>query len=165
MSVLVIFVLLVTSVVAFAATSQTALVVRVYDGDTFLLKTDNGNKKVRLLGIDCPESYKNDKCNRDGMQGRNGCQWQIPHGKRAKKQAIKLLKDKTVGLECDGKCKSDHYGRLLRYVRLPNGNDIGLLLIKKGLCEDFSWKYPHPRQDRYREAQEAAKQKKKGIWK
>lgn len=31
-----------------------------------------------------------------------------------------------------------------RYVRLDDGRDFGLVLVT-GLCEDFSWKYPHPR--------------------
>jgi len=162
-----IIVLLGVSTTAFTTSSggQKVKVKWIYDGDTVLVSSDTQDKiKVRIIGIDCPESHNNDKCKRDGQNGRKGCNWQIPRGKKAKKRAIQLLKNKSVTLECDGKCKSGSYGRKLRYIRIPDGRDFGLQLIKEGLCEDFSWKYPHAKQKEYRKAQKSAQKKKNGIW-
>ena len=148
-----------------AGSSQSAEVVRVYDGDTILVSTRAGEVKVRLLGIDCPESHVNAKCKRDGQSGRRGCRWQIPWGKRAKDVALHMLRNQSITLECDGKCKTDPYDRLLRYIHLPDGRDLGFELVRQGLCEDYSWKYPHPRQKTYQREQNAAQAAQRGIWK
>ena len=140
--------------------SHKAHVERVYDGDTIKVRLlPQGRKlKVRLLGIDCPESHHNRKCERDGRQGRKGCDQQIPLGKKATKRAKELLDGNNVKLESkkrDGKFKLDVFGRLLAYIRMADGRDFGLVMVKEGLCEDFGWKYPHPRGKEYRKAQKA----------
>jgi len=48
--------------IATVSYAQTYTVERVIDGDT--LKLTNG-ERVRLIGIDCPESEPNDKAKRD----------------------------------------------------------------------------------------------------
>ena len=136
---------------------QRAYVERVSDGDTLKVRLlDSGQRvKVRILGIDCPESRRNEKCKREGQEGRKGCDWQIPRGKRATRQAVAWLKQQTVVLECGKRCKKDRYGRLLRYVRiLASGKDFGLEMIRAGHCFDFGWKYPHERRRAYLRVQE-----------
>jgi endonuclease YncB( thermonuclease family) len=126
-----------------------AYVEKVVDGDTLKVRVDGGLRvTVRVLGIDCPESHANEKCARDGRQGRKGCAEQVPLGLEASRRAAALLKHRTVTLE--GPTKRDLYGRTLAYVRLPDGRDFGALMVKDGLCEDFGWKYPHPRMKEYR---------------
>jgi len=150
------------------ADGQHAHVDKVIDGDTIKVRLlPGGDEKltVRLMGIDCPESHKNRKCQRDGKQGRKGCDWQVPRGLKAAKRAAKLLKQQTVTLECEGPCKEGRYGRALRYVRLEDGRDFGLVMVEEGLCQDFGWKYPHPRMKQYIEEQALANKKGKGIWK
>ncbi len=143
------------------------LVVRVVDGDTLKVRVRATQQvaTIRVLGIDCPESRKNSKCQRDGKQGRHGCRWQIPRGKKAKQLAKHLLENETVTLECGGKCRKGSYGRFLRYVRMKNGVDYGQEMIRKGLCEDFGWKYPHKRATTYQKVQAMAKRSHGGIWK
>ncbi len=133
---------------------------KVTDGDTLVVRGFPGTQgkriKVRILGMDCPESHKNSKCRRDGKQGRMTCAEQIPRGKKAAKRAASLLKHQKVYLEPgskSGKFKKGAYGRLLAYVRLKDGRDFGLTMLKEGLCSDFGWKYPHPRGEQYRHAQ------------
>lgn len=117
---------------------------KVVDGDTFKVRGADGNSfRIRVRGVDCPESHRNDKCERDGQQGRKGCDEQIPLGLEAARIAAKLAKHKQVILE--GPISLDRYGRVLAYVRLPDGSDYGAFMVKEGLCEDFGWKYPHPR--------------------
>jgi micrococcal nuclease len=123
----------------------------VYDGDTIrVVETDKRRIKVRVRGIDCPESRHNEKCEREGKRGLPNCAQQIPMGKKAKKRALELLFKKRVSLVCEDKCQTDKYGRALRYVHLQDGRDFGLLMIREGLCQDLSHKFPHPRSASYR---------------
>lgn len=133
-----------------ALDGRTAYVEKVVDGDTLTVRVDGQRVKIRVLGIDCPESHANEKCARDGREGRRGCREQVPLGRQAAQRAAQLLKHRTVTLE--GPTKTDLYERTLAYVRLPDGRDFGAVMIAEGLCEDFGWKYPHPRmkQGQYR---------------
>ncbi len=145
---------------------RSAFVEWVYDGDTVRVIVDTQKKMdVRVRGIDCPESRQNDKCARDAQYGGKGCRWQIPHGRKAKRRAIKLLAKKRINLKCGGKCEPDSYKRALRYIHLPDGRDFGLLMLLEGLCEDISRRFPHPRSSEYKEAEQTAKKQKRGIWK
>ena len=129
---------------------EIAVITHVTDGDTFRVKARSGSDKIRVLGIDCPESSHNAKCERDGRQGRAGCDAQVPRGVAAKRRAAALLDGRTVTLE--GPFSRDPYGRRLAYIRMEDGQDYGLLMIREGRCEDFGWKYPHPRGATYRSA-------------
>src|SRR5688572_18180876 len=131
--------------------SQEVLVTKIADGDTFtacVMPEMKGSIRVRVLGIDCPESRQNAKCKRDGKQGRLSCAEQIPLGKEASALAHSLLKNKIVSLESprnDGVFERDIFGRWLAYVRTENERDYGMLMIENGHCENYHWKYPHPR--------------------
>lgn len=77
-----------------------AKVTRVVDGDTFYARLSSGREeKVRLIGVDAPESTKEVE----------------PYGKEAAAYAKKRLAGKTVYLELDVQ-QRDKYGRLLAYV-------------------------------------------------
>lgn len=134
-----------------------AVVLTVSDGDTLQVQLAEGEEPpsfyIRVLGIDCPETRRNDKCARDEAEGRRSCDEQIPLGQRAKVRARALLQGATVSLEPgEGGFEWDVYDRLLAYIRLSDGRDLGLTLIDEGLCSDFSWRYPHPRSEAYRAA-------------
>jgi micrococcal nuclease len=141
-----------------AALASTALaetkpltVEKVIDGDTVYLDDQGETVKVRLLGIDCPESRAVSKCGtwREGLS----CKDEIKLGKRAGARTKELLPLKTpVTMVTPPKNKKDRYGRTLGYVMLPDGRDVGLELVKDGLCKEWSDRYPHPRQDEYRDA-------------
>lgn len=133
-----------------------SVVTRVIDGDT----VDTEHARVRVLGIDCPESKPNRKCKKDK---KRPCAWQIPHGKAATERATELLQGQHITLECGDTCKLDYYNRALRYIRLDDGRDLGLVLVQEGLCVDYT-KYPHARTQEYRAAQAEAKEKGVGIW-
>ena len=102
----------------------------VSDGDTI---TVSGGKRVRLIGIDAPES---DEC-----------------GASAATKAMRgLVLNKRVVLVKGAATDKDKYGRLLRYVDVK-GTDAGLALLKRGLAVpryDSTDGYgEHPREDRY----------------
>lgn len=143
-----------------------ARVVRVVDGDTVEVRLLDGGGRltVRLLGIDCPESRPNDKCRRAGRRSGRGCDWQIPHGRRAGRLAHEILERRQVRLECGRRCRRGGYGRALRYLRLEDGRDFGLEMVRRGLCRDYGHRYPHPRGQRYRRAERQARRAERGLW-
>lgn len=116
-----------------AGQERTVQVVDVVDGDTVDVVPLGGGPQttVRLLGLDCPEV--------DTRAGR-----------LAGEHAAELLAGAMVTLESGTRhFERGYYKRLLAYVRLPGGRDFGLHMIRAGWCEDYDWKYPHPRGDLY----------------
>lgn len=117
-----------------------ARVVRVVDGDTIVVEIDGQEEKVRLIGIDTPESVASqeylDKTGKENTEA----------GKTASEYTKSLLTEgQTVYLEKDTS-DTDRYGRLLRYVWIfvPNNKDdlteiatkmLNGILIKDGYAE------------------------------
>ena len=133
---------------------------KVLDGDTLIVRPTEGDSdriRIRILGIDCPESHKNPKCRRQGENGGPTCKEQIPRGLKAAKKVADLIKHEVVTLESrdgDGDFDRGGYGRILAYVRLSDGRDLGKFLVSQGLCRDYGDKYPHPRHDAYDAAED-----------
>src|SRR5437773_3603071 len=89
-------------------------VTRVVDGDTLIARVNRRNERVRLIGIDSPEV--------------GAC-----YATEATVAATKLALNRQVNLQGDRtQSRRDRYGRLLAYVRLPNGRDLGRELIRAG---------------------------------
>ena len=127
-------------------------VVEVIDGDT--IKADIAGKveSVRLIGIDTPEiggSYAKEEC----------------FGKEASLKAKELLEGKKVFLVSDASVSDrDKYGRLLRYVFLPDGEFINAELINGGYAFNYpyeNFQYLHYFNDLERQA----KEDNLGLWK
>ena len=124
-----------------------AEVVRVLDGDTVSIKVDGKEEHARLFGIDCPETKINNHCKAQARAGGESCAVQKPKGLVAKERLKALLAQGPVSVTVGN--KRDRYGRLLVYLD-TFAQDIGLELLKEGLCEDVGAKYPHPRSQYYR---------------
>ena len=92
--------------------SDSLTVKRVIDGDTFLLS--NG-EKIRLTGIDTPESHSNQKAIRDSQRSGKDIGAITQQGKEAAQFVRKLAEGKRVRIEYDVQ-KRDRYGRLLVYA-------------------------------------------------
>ena len=122
-------------------------VVEVYDGDTLGVIINNKREKVRLTGIDAPETG------------------QPPWGAMAKQYLQTLVSeaDRQVKLELDVE-QRDQHGRILAYLRTPDGKHINLLMVKNG----YAMLYTVPPNVRYANelaaAQTEAREKKIGIW-
>ena len=122
-----------------------ASIVRVVDGDTLVVDIDNEEVKVRLIGIDTPESV----ASKDYLQktGKTNSK----EGKDATAVTKSILSDYTdVYLQKDVS-ETDKYGRLLRYVWLSvpedefNINEISTkmlnaMLLEKGTAKAVSYK-------------------------
>ena len=90
---------------------EEATVVRVVDGDTFVANIDGQDEKIRLIGVDTPESVNPD-------ESKN-----TERGKEVSENTKSILtKGKHVWLEADVQ-DEDKYNRKLRYVWLEKPTD------------------------------------------
>jgi len=122
-------------------------VVRVVDGDTLLLA---GDVRVRLLGVDTPETVKPDYPPE-------------PFGPEASEFTKAFVAAGPVRLTFDRE-RVDRYGRQLAFVW--RGDEcLNEQLIAAGLSPAMT-KYPYSptMKDRFRAAEREAKRKKIGIW-
>ncbi len=128
------------------ATSQTAKVIRVVDGDTF--EIENG-VKVRLIGIDTPEV----------VDPRKPVQC---FAKEASNETKSLIEGSSVSLVKDIS-ETDKYGRLLRYVYKGDllVNDY---LVRNGYAKASTVPPDVAMSTRFLDAQKEASVKKLGLW-
>lgn len=113
---------------------ERAEVVRVVDGDTLVVSAGGQEQRVRMIGIDCPESVA-------PQEERN-----TPEGARASEFTKGLVgPGDAVWLERDVS-DVDQYGRLLRYVWLEQPTDpddvdevgdkmLGGILVREGYAQ------------------------------
>jgi micrococcal nuclease len=120
----------------------------VLDGDTFRL--ENG-EKVRLIGIDAPETH----------HPRKPIEY---FGKEATEFAKKMLEGKLVRLELDVQ-ERDQYGRLLAYVFLKDSTFVNAELLKQGYAQVATYPPNVKYVDLFIEMQKEAREKKRCLWK
>lgn len=134
------------------ALDANAKVVRVVDGDTLVVDVGGTDERVRLIGIDTPESVK---------QGSPvEC-----FGKEASKHTKKLLPAGTpVHLVLDAEDR-DRYGRLLAYVyRASDGEFINLSLAQDGYAGMLTYPPNVAHTDDFRSAVSQARSQGIGLW-
>jgi micrococcal nuclease len=136
---------------ASAATSgeftQRGVVTKVVDGDTLWVQLAGGkSEKVRLIGVDAAE--------------RGAC-----FAAAATDRARRLALSKQVTLRGDRtQATRDRYGRLLAYVWIPGGRDLGYQLIAGGFAKVYVTRDPFQRLSAYRSAESHAKSARTGRW-
>lgn len=126
---------------------------KIVDGDTFW--ADDGTPKgikVRLIGIDAPESRKSFK-KEVGV-----------YGKESKAYLTKLLKGKKVKLVYDID-PLDQFGRTLAYAYLEDGTFVNADLIKNGYAIILTVPPNIKFADHFYRLQQKARESKKGLWK
>jgi micrococcal nuclease len=123
-----------------AATSESFRLIRVVDGDTLVAEGTNGEIKVRLMGIDAPESDQ-------------------PFGPEAADLITTLIGNQTLHIR--GK-DLDRYGRILAHVDAGE-MWLNLEMVRRG----GAWVY-QGKKDRYavdlEAAQSLAKSARSGLW-
>lgn len=129
-------------------------VVRVVDGDTLILDIENSETRVRLIGVDTPESVHPDK-NKNSEEGKEASEF-------TKEQ----LKNKSVYLEYD-KDVEDDYGRTLAYVYMDKRGSEMLqdILLKNGYASVKTILPNIKYAEHFKSVQKEAKSKKIGLWK
>lgn len=157
-SLLLVVLLFCCSLLPAAATELCGRVSWVYDGDT--LKVD-GVGKVRLIGIDTPESEsspRDETYRRIGISPR-----QLRRGaQQAKDFLLRIAKGERVTLAFDAE-KVDHYGRTLAYVTLNDGRMLNRELLKEGLALVYR-RFDFQLKDDFLRSEAAARGAGRGLW-
>lgn len=126
-------------------------VTSVQDGDTFTVSMDGREEKIRLIGVDTPETIK--------PNSPVEC-----YGVAASNHLKKLLTNSDVRLEADAINQNrDRYDRLLRYAYLSDGT----LVNKKIIAEGYGFAYlsfPFTKAEEFRLAQVSARESQLGVW-
>lgn len=120
-------------------------VVRIADGDTItILDGANGQHRIRLQGIDAPESHQ-------------------AFGTQSKKNLSNMIFDRQVTVEYE---KTDQYGRIVGKILL-DGKDINLEQVKAGMA----WHYKEYQREQspadrelYARAEDEARNARRGLW-
>jgi micrococcal nuclease len=139
------------------ALAQKVVLERAVDGDTLILKINGERERVRLVGMDSPESVK-------------------PHspvecfGKEASIHAKEILKNKKLEFVPDSSQDTrDRFGRLLGYVFIVE-NDKKVNFAEKMIFDGYAYEYTYNKSHPYRyqldfkKAQKSAKENKRGLW-
>lgn len=126
-------------------------VVRVVDGDTFIVKFKGENVRIRLSCIDTPESVTN--TNRDCEEGRTASAFV----KRL------LTVGSIVKIETDTKL-FDGNDRVLAYVYLEDGTMLNRLLLEMGYAKVYNDKTNHKYTSEFFEIQDNARDEGIGFW-
>lgn len=141
-------------------------ILKVIDGDT--VELENG-EKVRLIGIDTPESQNNPKARRDEERSGVDMDTILALGKKAKDFLSKLSLNREARVEFDTG-KFDKYGRLLGYVYLlPEKEGVGEIFINARIIES-GYAVPLTIPPNVRHAEEfhelylQARERKRGLW-
>lgn len=118
----------------------TGRVIKVADGDTITILTEDlKQERIRLHGIDCPESSQD-------------------FGKRAKQFTSELCFGKTVKVVA---LDTDRYGRTIGLVILPDRRILNKELLRAGLA----WHYKqYDKSQEFADLETVAKAKKAGLW-
>ncbi len=125
------------------------LCTRVIDGDTIVIQIGERQEKVRLLGVDTPETV-------------HPLKPVERFGKEASDFTRAMVEGKRVRLEYDWQTK-DRYGRLLAYVYLEDGTMLNEAIIKQGY--GFAYiKYPFKYIEEFRDHERQARETHQGLW-
>lgn len=139
-----------------------AKVTKVIDGDTIYANFDNKEYKIRMIGVDTPETVHPSK----------PVQF---YGKEASDFTKKSLNYKVVYLQKDVS-ETDKYGRLLRYVWLarPNTNEpteteivdkmFNAKLIKDGYGQVYTYQPDSKYSEFFNKLQRDARNNGIGLW-
>ncbi len=126
-------------------------VVTVDDGDTITVDMNGSIETIRFIGVDTPETHKPDtvvQC----------------YGPEATDYTKSLIGKQKVRLQADPlNTNRDRYGRLLRYVYLPDNT----LLEQKLLSEGYGFAYtffPLSKAKEFETYELQAKTAGKGLW-
>ena len=129
---------------------ENGYVSKVVDGDTIYIQWEGQEEKVRLIGIDTPESVASTKKD-------------VPAGKIAATYLRELVLGKEVEVEFDERMK-DNYDRYLAYIYLEDGTMVNLLLAQEGYARAMFYE-PNIRYKReIEEAVQMAMKESKGLW-
>ena len=123
---------------------QTAQVEEVIDGDTIDVTLNGRSYPVRYIGVDTPE--RGDPFYAEATQANR----QLVAG-----QEVILVKDVS---------ETDQYGRLLRYIYLPDGTFVNAELLRQGYAQIVTYPPDVAMQEQFQAIQSEARAAGRGLW-
>lgn len=123
---------------------ETAVVTEVVDGDTIGVEIDGRSHRVRYIGVNTPERGD-------------------PFYDEATAANRELVGGETVRLVQDVS-ETDQYGRLLRYVYLPDGTFVNAALVRQGVAQAATFPPDVAHQEEFTALQEEARAAGRGLW-
>jgi micrococcal nuclease len=130
---------------------DTATVTDVIDGDTIEIYYNGTIEKVRLIGIDTPESKH--------PQKPVEC-----FSKEATEKMKSLVEGKQVRIEFDeSQDKRDKYDRLLLYI-WQGDTFVNKEMILQGYAHEYTYRLPYKYQDEFKAAEKEAREHERGLW-
>lgn len=127
-------------------------ILRVVDGDTFIIEWEDQPTRLRLIGIDAPESYSHHDPDKQTQEGES-----------VSRLVTAWLEDRDIYLQFD-KDPYDPYDRLLAYVWLDAHQMVNEILVREGLA--FQRRYPPNTHfnDYFEILENKARWESRGIW-
>lgn len=129
-----------------------AEVVRVVDGDTIVVEIAGAQERVRLIGIDTPESVDpRSPVDCFGPEASAAAKELLPEG-----TSVRLVRDVEA---------RDRYDRLLAYVyRVDDGTFVNLALAERGFAEVATFPPNVAYTEDFVAAVAAARDQSLGLW-
>lgn len=122
----------------------------------------NNGRKVRLIGIDTPESFSNSKLEKDSQRTGQDMKTIQELGKRAAAFTRQFVERKEVSLKY-GRQRKDRYGRTLGYLYLRDGTFVNLEIIRQGYANAYT-QFPFEFMEEFRSAEKEAREDRRGLW-
>ncbi len=127
-------------------------ILRVVDGDTFIVDWEDQPTRLRLIGMDAPESYSHHDPDR-----------QTHEGESVSRLVTAWLEDRDIYLQFD-KDPYDPYERLLAYVWLDGHLMVNEILVREGLARQHRYPPNTHFNDYFEILENKARWENRGIW-
>lgn len=133
------------------STNGAATVIRVVDGDTLVVDLNGQEERVRLIGVDTPETvHPSMPVECFGPEASSRLEDLTPPGA-------------TLRLERDEELR-DHYGRILAYAHTSEGTFVNRQLVEEGYGEAMEIPPNTALTRTMREAETRARSVGAGLW-
>ncbi len=133
---------------AVATRAWPAVVARVVDGDTVVLRVRGGLLRTRLIGVDAPETWLRRDC--FGAEATRALRRLLPSGSR-------------VYAAGDAE-PYDRYGRRLLYLWTPRGELVEADLVRRGFARTLEMPPNTAHAAALRDAEHTARRTHAGLW-
>lgn len=128
-----------------------ATVVRVVDGDTLIVEMDGSEERVRLIGVDTPETvHPTMPVECFGPEASARLEEMAPPG-----SSLRLERDEEL---------RDHFGRILAYAHTPDGTFVNRELVAEGYGEAMEIPPNTALTPLMRDAELEARSEGAGLW-
>jgi len=128
-----------------------AYVTKVIDGDTFWVDNGTESFKVRLIGIDAPET-RNSRWKKKGYYGTES---KVYVQSKTERQWVRLESDVQA---------MDQYKRMLAYIYLEDGTFLNASLVEQGYAVVSTYPPNVKYVELFTDLQKQARKAEQGLW-